>query len=140
MYMSVTLGVPAVTVPVLSSTTISVLPAASSEEAVLKSTPDFAVRPDPAMTATGVASPSAQGQLMTSTLTALAREYPASFAAIIHVIKVIRAINITAGTNIPETLSAVFAIGALVAAAFSTISIIRFIVVSVPTFIALHVM
>ena len=43
------------------------LPAAASEAAVLKRTPFFAPSPRPTTMATGVASPSAQGQLMTST-------------------------------------------------------------------------
>ena len=60
------------TVPVLSSTTICALPASSSETAVLKRMPFFAPTPFPTMIATGVASPSAQGQEMTST--AMARE------------------------------------------------------------------
>ena len=62
--------------------------------------------------ATGVASPRAQGQDMTSTLIPLSRLYPKSFEAIYQMIVVTRAIAITVGTNIPETLSAIFAIGA----------------------------
>ena len=46
---SVTRGSPAVMVPVLSSTTMSVLPAASSEAAVLKRMPFFAPMPLPTM-------------------------------------------------------------------------------------------
>ena len=65
--MSVTFGSPLVMVPVLSSATIWVRPAASSEAAVLNRMPFFAPRPLPTMMATGVARPSAQGQLMTST-------------------------------------------------------------------------
>ena len=64
---SVTRGSPWVMVPVLSSATISVLPVSSSEAAVLNRMPFFAPRPLPTMMATGVASPSAHGQLMTST-------------------------------------------------------------------------
>ena len=63
--MSVTRGSPLVMVPVLSSATIWVRPAASSEAAVLNRMPFFAPRPLPTMMATGVARPSAQGQLMT---------------------------------------------------------------------------
>ena len=65
--MSVTFGSPLVMVPVLSNATIWVRPAASSEAAVLNRMPFLAPRPLPTMMATGVASPSAQGQLMTST-------------------------------------------------------------------------
>lgn len=45
---------------------------------------------------------------------------------------------ITAGTNTPETLSAIFAIGAFVAEASLTILIICERVVSSPTLVALH--
>ena len=50
--------------------------------------------------------------------------------------KVIRAMEITAGTNMPETLSATFAMGALVAAASDTILMIWLRVVSSPTRVA----
>ena len=65
--MSVTRGSPLVIVPVLSSATIWTLPVSSSETAVLKRMPFFAPMPLPTMIATGVARPSAHGQLMTST-------------------------------------------------------------------------
>jgi len=65
--MSVTFGSPEVMVPVLSSATIWMRPVSSSEAAVLKRMPFFAPRPLPTMIATGVARPSAHGQLMTST-------------------------------------------------------------------------
>ena len=67
--------------------------------------------------ATGVASPRAQGQDMTSTLIPLSRLYPKSLEAMYQTIVVTRAIAITVGTNIPETLSAIFAIGAFEAPA-----------------------
>ena len=73
------------------------------------------------MMVTGVASPSAQGQLITNTEIPLAKAKPIVFPAISHAITVITAIMITAGTNTPETLSATFAIGAFVAAASLTI-------------------
>ena len=113
-------------------------PVSSSETAVLNRIPFFAPTPLPTMIATGVASPSAQGQLITRTATALVRAVPALSPISIHTIKVIRAIPITAGTNIPETLSAIFAIGALVAAASLTICMIIESVVSSPTLVALH--
>ena len=65
-----------VTVPVLSRTTVSILPAVSSETAVLKRIPFFAPTPLPTIIATGVASPNAHGQLMTRTEMALASENP----------------------------------------------------------------
>ena len=65
--MSVTFGSPLVIVPVLSRAAIFIFPVSSSEAAVLKRMPFFAPTPLPTMTATGVASPKAHGQLMTST-------------------------------------------------------------------------
>ena len=64
---SVTLGVPSVIVPVLSSATILTFPAFSSVSAVLNKIPFFAPTPLPTIIATGVASPSAHGQLITRT-------------------------------------------------------------------------
>ena len=90
------------------------------------------------MIATGVASPSAQGQLMTRTEIALARENAIPFPTSIHMINVTAAIPITAGTKMPLTLSAIFAMGAFVAAASDTIRIIWLSVVSVPTLVALQ--
>ena len=80
--------------------------------------------PLPTIIATGVASPSAHGQLITSTLIALASAKPKLSPPSIHAAPAITAIIITAGTNTPDTLSAIFDIGAFVAAAFSTSSII----------------
>ena len=65
--MFVTRGSPVVIVPVLSSATICTRPVSSSAAAVLNSSPFLAPSPLPTMMATGVASPSAHGQLMTST-------------------------------------------------------------------------
>ena len=65
--MSVTLGSPLVIVPVLSRAAIVIFPVSSSDEAVLKSIPFFAPTPFPTITATGVANPNAQGQLITRT-------------------------------------------------------------------------
>ena len=76
------------------------------------------------MIATGVASPSAHGQLITSTEMPRASAYPTLCPAISQTMVVMTAIVITAGTNTPETLSAIFAIGAFVAAASLTILII----------------
>ena len=108
-------------VPVLSRATISVLPVCSSETAVLKRMPFLAPTPFPTMIATGVARPSAHGQLITSTEIALAREKPNEWPVSTQAKKVITAIPITVGTKIPETRSATLAMGALVAAASDTI-------------------
>ena len=74
--MSVTLGSPFVIVPVLSRTAISVLPVCSREVAFLNKIPFLAPIPFPTITATGVARPNAQGQLITSTEIPLASEKP----------------------------------------------------------------
>ena len=123
-------------VPVLSSATICVLPVCSSEAAVLKRIPFFAPIPLPTIIATGVARPSAQGQLMTRTDIPRARAYPNPASSRSQTIVVMTAIAITAGTKTPETLSAVFAIGAFVAAASLTIRMIFESVVSSPTRVA----
>ena len=135
---SVTTGSPAVIVPVLSSAAICIFPVCSSDIAVLNIIPFFAPTPFPTIIATGVASPSAQGQLITSTDIPLASAKPTLCPAISQITIVTNAIAITAGTNTPETLSAIFAIGAFVAAASLTIWIICERVVSSPTLVALH--
>ena len=118
---SVTFGVPFVMVPVLSSATIWTFPVSSSDTAVLNKIPFFAPSPFPTIIATGVASPSAHGQLITSTAIPLDNAKPILCPAINHTIIVSTAIVITIGTNTPDTRSAIFAIGALVAAASLTI-------------------
>ncbi len=90
------------------------------------------------MIATGVASPSAHGQLITRTVIALAIANPISPPAISHPVNVMPAIIITVGTNIPDTLSAILAIGAFVDAASETVLIIFESVVSSPTRDARH--
>ena len=88
------------------------------------------------MIATGVASPSAHGHEMTSTemprASAKEKVSPASSQPIV----VITATAMTNGTKIPLTLSAMRAIGALVAAASETILMICDSVVSSPTRVA----
>ena len=113
-----------VTVPVLSSTTISTFPASSRETAVLKRIPFFAPKPLPTIIATGVASPRAQGQLMTNTEIPRAKVKPKVWPIKSQTTVVTIAIEITTGTKMPETLSATFAMGALVAAASLTMVII----------------
>ena len=74
--MSVVFGSPLVMVPVLSRATICIFPVSSRETAVLNMMPFLAPIPLPTMMATGVASPRAQGQLMTSTEIARASAKP----------------------------------------------------------------
>ena len=111
-------------------------PASSRDADVLNRMPDLAPIPFPTIIATGVASPSAHGQLITRTETARAIAYPHDSPARSHAASVTTAIAITVGTNTPETLSAIFAIGALVAAASLTMRIISERVVSSPTLVA----
>ena len=66
-------GLPSVSVPVLSTTSVSTFSNRSSASAFLISTPDCAPRPTPTMIDIGVASPSAHGQAMISTETAATR-------------------------------------------------------------------
>ena len=136
---SVTTGVPFVMVPVLSRTTISVFPASSRAVAVLNKSPFFAPFPLPTIMATGVARPKAHGQLMTSTDIACVREVAKFFVTAIHTIKVTIATQMTLGTNIPDTLSAVFAIGAFEADASCTSLTMRPSVESPPTEVAFAV-
>ena len=67
---AVTAGLPSVSVPVLSTTSVSTFSMRSSASAFLISTPAWAPRPTPTMIDIGVASPSAHGQAMMSTATA----------------------------------------------------------------------
>ena len=69
----VTLGLPSVSVPVLSTTSVSTLAKRSSASAFLIRTPAWAPRPVPTMIDIGVARPSAQGQAMIRTETAATR-------------------------------------------------------------------
>ena len=64
-------GVPSVSVPVLSTTSVSTSRSTSIASASLNSTPALAPRPVATMIDIGVARPSAHGQAMISTATAL---------------------------------------------------------------------
>ena len=64
-------GLPSVSVPVLSTTSVSTFSRTSSASACLTRTPAVAPRPVPTMIDIGVASPSAHGHAMISTATAL---------------------------------------------------------------------
>ena len=63
-------GLPLVSVPVLSTTSVSTFSSVSSASALRINTPACAPRPVPTMIAIGVASPSAQGHAIISTATA----------------------------------------------------------------------
>ena len=125
-------------VPVLSSTTVSISLACCKASPVLIRMPLPAPTPVPTMIATGVASPSAQGQEITSTAMAveIANSAVAPFNS--HTIRVIREMVMTVGTKTPATLSASCAIGALLALASSTRRMICASVVSSPTRSARH--
>ena len=99
-------------------------PVCSRAAAVLNKIPFLAPLPLPTIIATGVASPKAQGQLITRTEIPLAKANPTLSPIKSQTTIVIIAIVITTGTNMPDTLSAILAIGAFVAEASLTIFII----------------
>ena len=66
-------GRPSVSVPVLSTTNVSMFSRISRTSAFLVNTPALAPRPMPTMIDIGVANPSAQGQAMINTATALTK-------------------------------------------------------------------
>ena len=101
--------------------------------------PCLAPMPLPTMMATGVANPRAQGQEITSTEIPRARAKPTSYPSSSQTRVTTTAMEITAGTKMPETLSATLAMGALVAAASLTIWMIWERVVSSPTRVARQV-
>ncbi len=68
---SISLGLPSVSVPVLSITSVSTFSSRSSVSAFFTSTPACAPRPTPTMIDMGVAKPRAQGQAIIRTATAL---------------------------------------------------------------------
>ena len=122
----------------MSRTTVSTSFARWSASPDLIRIPWLAPTPVPTMMATGVASPSAQGQEMTSTAIAEETANSAPAPAISHTASVTSAIPMTMGTNTPATLSASWAIGALLALASSISRTIWDRVVSSPTLSALH--
>ena len=131
--MSVTKGLPSVKVPVLSKITVSILCAVSKASPDLIKMPFSAPLPVPTIIATGVAKPNAHGQLITKIETAIEKANSTLAPLISQQLPAISAITITAGTKTPATLSAVLAMGALLALASSTSAIILLIVVSPPT-------
>ncbi len=133
---SVTAGVPRVMVPVLSRTTVSIFPACSRCSPPLISIPLAAPTPVPTMIAAGVASPRAQGQATTRTVTMCIKELSKPAPLRYQPPKVSRETAIIAGTKTAATLSASRWMGALEPCASSTRRIIWARTVSCPTFVA----
>ena len=104
----VSAGLPSVSVPVLSTTSVSTCSSTSSASALRSSTPSSAPRPVPTMIDIGVARPSAHGQAMISTATALTSACASRGSGPMdaQIAKVTTATAITAGTNQPATVSA----------------------------------
>ena len=121
---AVTCITPVVTVPVLSSTTVSSRRVDSSTSGPLMMTPSWAPRPVPTSSAVGVARPSAHGQAMMSTATAALNEREASPVTTSHAANVASASTMTIGTNTADTRSARRWMGALPFWACSTRRII----------------
>ncbi|KAF5053511.1 hypothetical protein DSECCO2_397590 [anaerobic digester metagenome] len=142
---STTSGRPSVSVPVLSKTTVSTVPAISRESPPLINIPFSAPLPVPTMMAVGVARPRAHGQAITSTVMKMVREKvkacssgakagtPRKYQAK----KATSAMVMTVGTNIAETRSASLWMGALATWASSTSLTIWARAVSLPTLVAL---
>ena len=107
-------GRPSVRVPVLSTTSVFTFSIISMASAFRISTPSCAPRPMPTMTDIGVARPSAHGQAIMSTDTALttACARRGSGPTKNQTMKVSTATASTAGTKYPATLSASAWIGA----------------------------
>ena len=99
---------PVVTVPVLSSTTVSIRRVDSSTSGPLMRMPSWAPRPVPTISAVGVARPRAQGQAMISTATAAVNAVAALSvaAAVSQNPSVAAARAITTGTKTADTRSA----------------------------------
>ena len=99
---------PVVTVPVLSSTTVSTSRVDSRTSGPLIKMPSCAPRPVPTINAVGVANPSAHGQAMINTATAAVNAVVALSvaAAVSQNPRVPNASAITIGTKIAEIRSA----------------------------------
>src|SRR5258708_5307213 len=130
-----TLGLPSVSVPVLSTTRVSIFSIRSSASAFWMRAPAGAPRPTPTMIDIGVASPSAHGQAMIRTLTAATSPNAkrGSGPNMAHAAKARSATTSTAGTNQPATRSAMRWIGARDRCASATICTICDNTVSRPT-------
>ena len=129
---------PYVNVPVLSNTIEFVFCAFSSISLFLIKIPFEAHRPSLTTIAKGVASPRLQGHATTSIVTNVVKDSDKFFVIIKYAINETIAIAITAGTNIPETLSAILAIGAFVLLASTTSLTISETVDSFPILSALY--
>ena len=105
----------------------------SSTSGPLISSPSWAPRPVPTISAVGVASPSAHGQAMISTATAAVKANVAVSPVPSQKPSVAAASAITIGTNTPETRSASRWTGALPVWASSTSRAIWASAVSAPT-------
>ncbi|OQA64374.1 MAG: hypothetical protein BWY37_02068 [Firmicutes bacterium ADurb.Bin262] len=136
--MSVTTGLPSVTVPVLSSTTVSSACALSSASAEAMRMPLDAPFPVPTIRATGVAKPRAQGQEMTSTDIPMDRAKENGSPSSSQTAAATAAVTRTTGTKTALILSASFAMGALEELASSTSRTICDRVVSPPIFSAVN--
>ncbi len=97
---------PVVTVPVLSSTTVSTERVDSRTSGPLMSTPICAPRPVPTSSAVGVARPSAHGHAMMRTATAAVNAAEAGAPAPSHAPRAPTAIAMAMGTKIADTRSA----------------------------------
>ena len=135
---SVSAGLPSVSVPVLSTTRVSMSRSDSIAPASLNNTPCCAPRPLATMIEIGVARPSAHGQAMISTDTAAisACVSRGSGPTIAHAANASNATTTTAGTNHAATLSATRCSGARLRWAAATRATICASMVSPPTFCA----
>lgn len=132
------MSLPYVSVPVLSNITTFVFSAFSSISLFFINIPFDADKPSLTIIASGVASPSAQGQattkIVTKVIIAVSKLYPKHKYAI----NVSIASTITIGTKYPDTVSATFAIGAFVFVASTTSFTISDTVDSFPILSALY--
>ena len=125
-----------VTVPVLSSTTVSTRRVDSRTSGPLIRMPSCAPRPVPTISAVGVARPSAQGQATIRTATAALKATVAPPPATSQPARVSSERTITTGTKTAETRSARRCTSALPFCASSTRRAIRASWVSAPTRVA----
>jgi hypothetical protein len=127
---------PVVTVPVLSSTIVSIRRVDSRISGRLISSPSCAPRPVPTINAVGVASPSAHGHAMIRTATAEVNANVALWPAASQKANVAVVIVKTVGTKMPEIRSASRCTGALPVWASVTRRAICASAVSLPILVA----
>ena len=137
--MSVTVGRPSVSVPVLSSTMAFTLRAVSRLSASLIRIPFSAPFPMPTMMAVGVASPNAQGQAMMVTVTAASKPWvnPLLLSSHIQTKNERTAMLRMVGTKIAAMRSTNCCTGALLPCASCTMRMIWARTVSLPTLSAM---